>query len=144
MGDADVSEQLESEICQFWTGAQGSDSTEGIRKELVFDGSEICFINLHEAKDKPKKTYTVHVSEQDGGGFKRFGPVLYGEKCNLKGTGASGKSMSLAVVFSATDKVCCVGPVLTGQPVSVRKWAAKHSDSIREGALEVLKHLTQL
>ena len=146
MGDADVSERLESEICQFWTGPQGSDSTEGIRKELVFDGSEISFIDLHEPKDKPKKTYTVHVSEQDCGGFERFGPVLYGEKYNLEAKGTSGKSMYVAVVFSATDKVCCVGPVLTGQPLSVRIWggsAAKHSDPIYEGALEVLKRPCQ-
>jgi hypothetical protein len=144
MGDADVSERLESEICQFWTGAQGPDSTEGIRKELVFDGSEISLIDLHEPKDKPKKTYTVHVSEQDCGGFKRFGPVLYGENYDLKPRGASGKYV--AVVFSATDKVCCVGPVLTGQHVSVRIWggsAAKHSDPIWEGALEVLKRPCQ-
>ena len=146
MGDADVSEQLESEICQFWTGAQGSYSTEGIRQELVFDGFEISFVDLHEAKDKPKKTYTVHVSEQDCGGFKRNGPVLYGENYNLKGTGACGKSMSLAVVFSATDKVCCVGPVLTGQPVSVRIWGgsdAKHNNPIWKGALEVVKRPCQ-
>ena len=144
MGDADVSERLEREICQFWTGAQGSDSTEGVRKELVFDGSEISFIDLQEPKDKPKKTYTVHVSEQDCNGFKRFGPVLYGEKYELKAREGSGKSMY--VVFSATDKVCCVGPVLTGQPVSVRIWggsAAKHSNPICEGALEVLKRPCQ-
>lgn len=143
VGDVDVSERLENEICQFWMGAQGLDSTEGIRKELIFNGSEISFIDLHGAKDNPKRTCTIHASEKDPGGFKRLGPILYGEECILKWTEASQKSTSATVVFLATDKVCCVGPVLTGQPVSIKILGGSASETIRDRALEVVKRPCQ-
>ena len=56
---------------------------------------------------------------------------MYGEEYILKRIAMSEESRSYqSVKFIARDGVCCVGPVLTGQPLSV-KYSSKKSDKLR-------------
>jgi len=127
---------LERDICEFWTGAQRVSTG----SELIFCGSEISFIPSNDRQSTSRFTYSLHdVSQQDTGDrFKRFGPVVYGEEYILKRMGSREEVKEDRVKFVAGDGVCRVGPVLTGQPLTVAYTSSAKSD-IKSGGVNVLK-----